>query len=94
MFDIEKKIKLLNKEIIHIEKSISSQQECKRLSSDLVPIFIDKDIEKQKELLSIKKEERVHLLEERKEGFSNKIFWSVVIPIIVTIVTTILLSLY
>lgn len=81
---------MVDKEITDLQKDIFSLQEQKRLSPDLIPIFIDKDIQRFEDLLSIKKTNREHLLEQRKEGFSNKIFWNLIIPLITSIITTII----
>lgn len=90
--NVENKIKKLDQEILNFEKEILVLKQQKTYSPDLVPIFIDRDVENFENILKVKNKQRDQLLEERQNSFTNKIFWSVIIPIIVTVVTTLLLN--
>lgn len=94
-FDIEKKIKDIESKILEKENKVLNFKKEKNsfIAYSRLPEFINQDIENAEGEIKVLKQEREHLLEQRREGFANKVFWSIVVPIVTTIITTILIQI-
>jgi len=91
--DQDKKLKDINKEINDINKEIYSLKKEKHDEPLLIPVFIDRDISILEEKLKVKKEQQSQLIDARSY-FIFKLFWNIVVPILVSIITTFLINIY
>jgi len=84
-------IKKLDEDIISIKKELN---EIETRSHPLVTWMGDQD--KIKELqhnLDLKNTKRQQILDHR-DGFHNKLFWNLIVPILISVITTILINYF
>jgi len=91
--DQDKKLKDVNNKINDINEEIYSLKKQKNGAQTLIPMFIDNDISNLEEELKIKKEYQNQLIDTRNY-FIFKLFWNIIVPIFVSVITTVLINIY
>lgn len=90
--DQDKKLKGVNNEINEINNEIYSFKK-EQNNSRSWSLDKDKDISSLEEQLRIKKEHQNQLIDTRNY-FIFKLFWNIIVPILISVITTVLINIY